>query len=292
VLLAVPPPPTAPTDEAQRRKRAGTGEIELAVVAGRTAVISRRATSPLKLLTPRGFDDGAARVVASTYGGGLLAGDDVRLSVTAGPGTRAALTTQASTKVYRSGAAGLTSRQSLDATLADGATLAVAPDPVSCFAGARFEQRQTFDLAAGASLLLIDWLTSGRAARGERWAFDRCRTETSVRVDGRLVARDALLLDPADGPVGAAHRMGRFDCLATALLIGPAMADAAARAIGAVGSVRLAKRAPLIAAASPIVGGAVIRVIGVGAEPVGRFLRSLLAPAFAASGGDPWLRKW
>jgi sodium/pantothenate symporter len=131
----------------------GAGLVELAVVAGATAVVRRRATTPLKLLTPRSMN-GVAHVVASTYGGGLLAGDEVALMVMAGPATRCTLGTQASTKVYRS-EIGQVSRQSLEADVGPGAILAVAPDPVTCFAGARYEQCQRFRLAAGASLLLL-----------------------------------------------------------------------------------------------------------------------------------------
>lgn len=275
----------------------GAGLVELAVVAGATAVVRRRATSPLKLLTPRSMN-GVAHVVASTYGGGLLAGDEVGLTVNAGPGTRCTLGTQASTKVYRSENERV-SRQSLEADVGPGAILAVAPDPVTCFAGARYEQRQRFRLASDASLLLVDWLTSGRAARGERWALDRCRTDTRIhagaageRTGDRCIARDALLLDVADGPIGAPHRTGRFDCLSTVFLVGPAFEPAAAALLARVAKLPVPRRAPLAAAASPVRGGAMLRVAGPGAEAVGRFLAAFLAPAWAALGDDPWSRKW
>jgi urease accessory protein len=293
VLQTASPLPVAFASGQQHFQRAGLGEVELSLVAGRTAVVTRRATSPLKLLTPRGFANGAARIVASTYGGGLLGGDDVRLSVTVGPGATGVLTTQASTKVYRSGRDGLTSRQRVDVSVADDGLFVSAPDPVVCFAGARYEQVQTFDLSSGGSLLAIDWLTSGRVARGERWAFVRYRSETSIRVDGRLVARDALLLDPADGPVGAPHRLGRFDCVAVAFLVGPAMRGAASEMLDRMKRMPLSRRASLIGSAGPLAGdGAILRVIGPGTEAVGQTLRSVLMVAFGAAGGDPWDRKW
>lgn len=268
----------------------GAGLVELALVCGATAVVRRLARSPLKLLTPRG-KGGCAHVVASTYGGGLLGGDRVSLGVRAGEGTRCALGTQASTKVYRS-AGGGTSRQALDADVAAGAVLAVAPDPVTCFAGSRYEQRQTFRLAEDASLLLIDWFTSGRAARGERWAFDRYRSDTRVDVAGRTLARDALLLDAAHGPVDAPHRMGRFDCMASVFLLGPAFAAGAKELLDAAARAPVQRRAPLVAAASPLAGGAVLRVAGGAAEAVGRFVARHLGRAWDALGEDAWSRKW
>jgi urease accessory protein len=268
----------------------GAGHIELAQVSGATAVIRRLASSPLKLLTPRGHN-GTAHVVTSTYGGGLLAGDNIALRLAAGPNTRCLLGTQASTKVYRS-TDGRPGRQSIDAIVAAGAVLVVAPDPVTCFAGARYAQRQHFRLDGGASLLLIDWITSGRVARGERWAFDHYRSDTRVDVGGSCVARDALLLDPRHGPIDAPHRMGRFECLANVYLLGPAFAEAASGFLARVGRMPVQKRAPLIVTASPLKDGAVVRVAGGAAETVGRFLGQQLAPAWAPLGQDPWLNKW
>ncbi len=270
---------------------AGTGHVTLALVDGRTAVVGRRAASPLKLLTPRGAAD-VARVVTSSYGGGLLAGDDIRLAIAAGERTRCIVGTQASTKVYRSGGVGQPARQSVVATVADDAILAVAPDPVTCFAGSSFEGVQRYELSPRGSLLSIEWLTSGRVACGERWAFDRYRTETRIAVGGRAVAHDALLLDPTDGRIDAPHRMGRFDCLATVFLVGPAFRVPAAGIVKDVAAVPLRRRATTIVTASPVADGAVLRVIGAGAEGVGRVLRSLLKAAFDAVGDEPWGRKW
>jgi urease accessory protein len=267
----------------------GSGHVELARVAGGTAVVRRFAASPLKLLTPRSLG-GCAYVVSSTYGGGLLAGDEIALRVEAGDETRCAIGTQASTKVYRS-PAGRTSRQSIEANVAPGAVLAVVPDPVTCFAGAVYEQRQRFELAEGGSLLLVDWLTSGRAARGERWAFGRYRSETRIDIASMCIARDALLLEEADGAT-VGERMGRFDCLASVFLVGPAFAAASETLLERVSRLPVQRRAPLVAAASPLRGGAMLRVLGGAAETVGRFIAKHLEPAWEALGDDPWSRKW
>jgi urease accessory protein len=269
-------------------RAAGSGEIELAPVANRTAIIRRMAHSPLKLLTPRG-NGPSAHVVTSTYGGGLLAGDAITLRLRAGNGTQCVLGTQASTKVY--GGGDDTSRQSLEADIGEGATLAVAPDPVTCFAGSRYEQRQTFRLAATGSLLLIDWMTSGRAARGERWAFRRYRNDTRIDVDGSCSARDATLLE-IDGATTVAERMGRFDCIASVFLLGPLFRTAAASLLESIGKTAVVRRSPLVASASPLRDGAVLRVAGGAAEQVGRFISHCLGPAWTALGDNPWTRKW
>jgi urease accessory protein len=277
-------------ESVEPRPPPGVGIVKFERDAAATFVTRRFASSPLKLLTPRGAG-GCAHVVTSTYGGGLLAGDEISLRVEAGARTRCVMGTQASTKMYRSGD-GRTSRQSLDATVGRGAVLVVAPDPVTCFAGARYEQRQRFRLAGDASLLLIDWLTSGRAARGERWAFEVYRSETRIDIGPVCVARDALRLAPDDAPIDAPHRMGRFDCLASVYVLGPAFAAAATTLLERIARMPVERRAPLIAAASPLQDGVVLRVLGGAAEAVGRFLGQHLEPAWSALGEGPWSRKW
>src|SRR5688572_3469687 len=79
----------------------GVGQIEVTRAAGRSRVTRAYATSPLRLLTPRNHGD-AAWIYAASYGGGLLGGDRVQLSVQVANGARAFLSTQASTKIYRS----------------------------------------------------------------------------------------------------------------------------------------------------------------------------------------------
>lgn len=76
--------------------------------------------------------------------------------------------------------------------MAEGALLAVLPDPVTCFAGARYSQRQSFLLAPGASLVLVDWLTCGRRALGEAWALASYESSNRVFWGERLVALEQV----------------------------------------------------------------------------------------------------
>jgi urease accessory protein len=200
------------------------------------------------------------------------------------------LGTQASTKVYRT--ASLPCRQSLAARLEGDAVLVVAPDPLVCFAGSRLEQHQRFELTPTSSLALIDWLASGRAARGERWAFDRYRGTVAVDVGGSPLFRDALLLEPTDGALDSPLRMGRFDCLATVVMVGPAVRDAAERLMEFVNAQPAPTRSPLLFAASPLPDGVVLRVAGPGTEAVGGWLRERLDVVPRLAGEDPWGRKW
>lgn len=268
----------------------GSGLIELSHVAGRTTVTRMRATAPLKLLAPR-HHARCASVFTSTFGGGLVAGDHVDLRFRARAGTTCWLGTQASTKIYKS-RAGIGASQTLHAVVEPGATLFSFPDPVACFAGARYEQRQRFDIEPGGGLVALDWYTSGRKAHGERWAFDRYSARTDVFVDCDHVLADAVLLDAAHDAIGLKYRTGAFDCFATLVIAGDQVSHLVERVLDAVNAEPLRTSRSPISAASPLRGGMLLRVAGDGPESVARYLRRHLSAIEELLGDDPWARKW
>jgi urease accessory protein len=198
------------------------------------------------------------------------------------------LSTQASTKVYRS-ARGTESR--LQAHVACGGVLVLIPDPVVCFSGARYRQSQAVRLDDGAGLVLVDWVTSGRRASGERWQFEEYVAHTAVTVGGRRALHDTVSLRAAHGDLRA--RMGRFDVLALVVLAGTPF-EAVARGIRErVGQGRLARRADLLlSAASLRTGGCALRMAGRSAEQVGQAIEGLLDFVPPLLGDNPWSRKW
>lgn len=274
---------------------AGTGRIAWRRSGSRTVATSVYAASPLKLLLPRqaSAPSAASWAFACSYGGGLLAGDAITLALEAGPGTTAFFGTQASTKIYRS-PLGLSARQTLSAKLSADAVCVVAPDPVTCFAGAVYEQTQTIELEDNsAGLVWLDWLTSGRPAFGERWAFDRYRSRTEIFVGGRRIMLDSLLLDPADGPLRSPSRLGAVNCLAVLVIMGHRFCSVADSLLNWVESQPLRADPALLFSASPLGGsGLVLRVAGEHLHQVGHWLRERLSFVPPLLGGDPWLRKF
>jgi urease accessory protein len=243
------------------------------------------AASPLRLLHPANSGR-AAWVYAATYGGGLLGGDVIAIDVNVGPGAAGLLSTQASTKIYRSDAP---VRQQLRARVDEDGLLALLPDPVTPFAASRYTQEQQIDLSPGASLIAIDWMTAGRLSSGERWQFDAFVTRTWLRRDGRVILHDATRLDNDDAGDGVARRMGRFNCVGWAVVIGPAVRAAALRLAGSLGGVPVPKRADLLLSAAPLEDdGVLLRVAGTSAQQVGAVLRQHLNFVPSLLGDDPW----
>ncbi len=268
----------------------GKGVLQTSLVAGRTAVTRAQATNPLKLLCPR-RSPRAAWVYVTTYGGGLVAGDQIDLTVNISSGTTCVLTSQASTKVYKS-PLGNACQQSLSASIGEDALLVVAPDPITCFADAKYQQQQQVDLRPGGSLVLVDWLTSGRRARHECWMFSRYYSRIDIAYDRRRVFLESLLLDPTDGPIDSPYRLGRFHCMALLVFVGPALQQVSTAIIDDVSQQPIEQGCSLVQAASPIPFGVVLRVLGTDTESVGRVLRSRLEFLSDRLDGGPWSRKW
>ena len=190
---------------------------------GRSVVTRAFATSPLRLLTPRNHGH-AAWVYTSSYGGGLVDGDRIRLDVDVGPGAAAFLSTQASTKVYRSPRGTV---PDCEARVAADGLLVVAPDPVVCFAAAA-----TGRASPSTSSRRRRWCWSTGCRRGAALPASAGRSMSTRRGStcgstAALVLHDALRCGSDDGDLQ--ERLGRFDVLATVLILGATLRDARRR---------------------------------------------------------------
>jgi len=255
--------------------------------SGERSVVTRAfASSPLKLLAPRNHGHGVW-VFSSTYGGGLVDRDALRIDACVGAGATAFLGTQAATKVYRSPHG---TSHALTATVADGGLLVVAPDPVVCFAGASYRQEQHLAIEGSGSAVLVDWLTSGRRASGERWQFDRYLSRLRIDRSRRPIVIDALALSGDEAPLAA--RMGRVNTLGLIVVIGRAVAEHATMIVERVSTFGVERRADLIVGASAIDDGCVVKFAAASVEDAGRAIRRYLDFVPALLGDDPWRRKW
>lgn len=265
----------APLDTAQVVVRPGIGRSE---------VHRARAAGPLRLLTPRAAGR-AAWVVTSSLGGGLVDGDNVACEIEIHPGATCVITTQASTKVYR----GTSSQQLRVCALGDSIAL-VVPDPVVPYRDATFSQLTAIELAAGASLALVDVVTAGRVAHGERWVAARFDATLSVTIDGARRLLDRFVLDPEDGHL--TRRLGRFEAIGTVVICGPRFSAIVHAQLAGLASAPVRREEPVIVAGSPLADGAVFRIAGDRVQAVVETTRALLRDVCRAVGEDPWSRKF
>ena len=204
------PPSTAPAP--------GWSTLAVADVRGRSRLVACKNLQPLKLLQPASHGR-ACHVVLSSYGGGLVAGDVIRLRVAVQAGARLLLTTQASTRVFRS-IDGAVAEQHTVGELADNALAVVFPDPVVPQAASRYRQTQAWHLQPSSLLLLVDWFHSGRMDQGERFAFAALHSELRVWVAGRLLVLDRFGFEPAENIAASPANFAGYQTFFSVFLVG------------------------------------------------------------------------
>ena len=231
----------------------GHGSIVVAVLAPDTPVLRDVSYQyPLKLVAPdplpppdQQCTDGvhAPRLVHTvfilTYGGGIVAGDSIDLSVRLDQNTRLVLLTQGSTNIFKTPDPALLSRQHMAVTVTAQSALVYLPDPVQPFAQSAFSQSQIYHFEnEQGNLCVCDWVTSGRSARGENWNIHEYRSRNEVWAVGggtdgpknrRLLLRDNLILD-THGRTGMAfsERMDGYSVFGTLIIRGPLFASLSA----------------------------------------------------------------
>ncbi|GDY11611.1 hypothetical protein LBMAG53_04890 [Planctomycetota bacterium] len=259
---------------------AGSGRIAAEQVAGASALVAAWGSDPLKILPIRSRGV-AAWACITTYGGGLLAGDRIALELEVAPGSRLLLTSQASTKIFRS--SGLISDMTITARVAAGGLLVSLPEPICPFATARYRQQVHLDLAEGASLIWLDSVTAGRSTRGEHWAADSLEFGLEVTRNGRPILIDRFELSPVSG-------LEAISAIATIIAIGPLAAPIAAALLASADPP--GDRHPtllLISNALPAAtDGVILRLAAADTQSATRVLRTALAGCAELVGAEPF----
>ncbi|KAK5705996.1 hypothetical protein LTR17_021158 [Elasticomyces elasticus] len=217
----------------------GHGLIHLALLPPSTPRLKTTSYQyPLKLISPApSRTEGEARhlvhtVYLLTYGGGLVAGDAIELTVILEPTTRLILLTQGSTKLFKSPSPEVVSKQCTTTTIAPGSILCYLPDPVQPFEHSCFEQSQVYHVTVPSAssekpgnLCVLDWVCNGRQANGENWSFHRYASRNEVYLcmpngKRRLLLRDNILLDRNGIEGSVANRMHSLAMFGTLILYG------------------------------------------------------------------------
>jgi urease accessory protein len=188
----------------------------------------------------------------------------------------------------------------MDIAVSKNGALFLLPDPVTCFRSASYKQIQTFRLSKDASLVVLDWITSGRMALGEEWAFSRYYSANHVWVDGKLIAKDVMLLEDKETDVRSLprrtllDRLSPYSCYAALILYGPMALPVIHELTERYEAITVFKTsvAPaLIWSLSPIDGaGCIVRVAATKVEGVKEWLADVLRRLENVIGVDVYRR--
>ncbi|KAH9795562.1 Urease accessory protein D [Citrus sinensis] len=176
---------------------AATGKLVVKKVGGKSTVTRCFSKYPLKFIIPNkvgSSETDAVWVYTLTYGGGIVSGDSISCEITVADACTAVLTTQASTKVYKS----LGSKSS-----------------------EQILEKQIFRVVLDSSLVIVDWITSGRHESGEKWDFELYRSTNHIFLEGdQPLFLDSVLLEQGN-ITNIAERMQDYQVIAMVILLGP-----------------------------------------------------------------------
>jgi len=194
------PPRAAPPREGNNaaapprlERTEGAARIAFKLTGGATALDRLHQSGAMKVRFPHRPAENPLEAVLINTAGGLTGGDRMSVDIRLDAECRAVATTQACEKIYRSAGGNAEINSSL--SLGAGARLDWLPQETILFDGARLSRRLDADLETGATLLLVEALLFGRAARGERVRSGLFADRWRIRREGRLVFADDLRLD-------------------------------------------------------------------------------------------------
>jgi urease accessory protein len=204
--------------DALQRAR-GDARISFVAEAGRTRLAALYQSGSARLRLPRVAKGAPPEAVLINTAGGLTGGDAFSVDVELGTGAHAVLTTQACERVYRS--AGGDAAVAARLRLGSEAHLLWLPQETILFDGGRLDRRLDAELAGDATLLAVEAVILGRAARGETLRTGLFRDHWRIRRDGRLLFADDLRLDWETGdPCARPAALAGAGAFATLLLVG------------------------------------------------------------------------
>lgn len=177
----------------------------------RTRLVACEQSPPLRVIRAFPLQDGAALAHLHNLSGGVLGGDQLALNVTIEPGANVQLTTTGATRLYRSRPELPLASQTTTIQVQEGGLLEYLPDPLIPFAGARYRQQTTIELAHDAGLFWWETIAPGRAARGERFAYDLLRLNATITAQGRPLVLERFSLEPQRQTLSSLARLGPYD---------------------------------------------------------------------------------
>ncbi|MDF3129375.1 urease accessory protein UreD [Kiritimatiellaeota bacterium B1221] len=159
----------------------------------------------MRFLSPY-FSDEAVSLILSSYGGGMVQGDQILIDLHIEKNARLFLGTQANSRVYKNDR-DLPTSQILTGKVEPGAKVVFLPDPLVLHAGSRFHQQQHWQVAATAGLLIGEWFQCGRSDSGECFAYQEYESLIEISGEKELWIREPFSSMPeTEDP----RQVGRF----------------------------------------------------------------------------------
>lgn len=178
-------------------------------LAGYTELILQK--TPRRTGAKKSYTVGAAKISPAIYldddtipcyyliqlGGGYIEGEYYENRLKLEEGSQAILTTQASSKIYKS-ENGIPSKQYTNLQLEKNSKLEFINDSVILYKDAVYEQSTDIYLEEGTTLIYSDGITAGWSPDGKLFQYTSARIKTNLYLNGELIYLDNLKITPKD----------------------------------------------------------------------------------------------
>ncbi|MDV4151837.1 urease accessory protein UreD [Clostridium sp. AL.422] len=191
-----------------KSKYAGEFDIVLEQKNGKTVISEKRFNGLIKVSPTIHLDSEKI----STYfivglGGGYVEGEKYKYSITQKEDSRAIITTQSSTKVYKCENDERTEQETI-INLEKNSILEYITDSVILYKNAIYKQVNNIYMDDSATLIYSDGITSGWSKEGDEFQYSNVQLKTNVYVNNELVLLDNLLVNPKKNDV---TKLGFFE---------------------------------------------------------------------------------
>lgn len=269
----------SPTVQNMQRSQ-GEVRISFKSVDGRTVLDGLYQQGCLKARLPKQVTPAHEAILINTAGG-LTGGDALKIDVALEADTRAAITTQACERIYRSTGsdAGISSRL----TVGDQAFACWLPQETILFEGARLDRRMHVSLAGSATLIACEAVIIGRPAMGEYVHTASLADEWIIECDGKVAFIDrSKLIGDVSALLDKTPVANRSRAFASIITAGPWSGRHCDQARA------LIDHHDVVGGSSDLDGVCLTRILA----PSGHELRKAIMPILAALCGTNLPRVW
>lgn len=167
---------------------------------GRTILRDLSFTAPYKIMAPFQKPDGGIRVMPLCASAGIMKGDRQEFTYRVGEYTNLEILSQSFEKIHRM--EGGCAQRNIYAEAAPHSVFCYYPQPVLPYAGSAFDSTMEIRLADETSrFFLLEIISCGRSARGERFQYRRFSSRVRVYRGGRLIYHDNTRCEPERMPM-------------------------------------------------------------------------------------------
>lgn len=167
---------------------------------GRTILEDVYFTAPYKIMKPFALEDGGIQVMPLCASAGIMKGDCQKFDYYVGEGANLEVLSQSFEKIHKMDG-GCATRE-IKIQVEANAVLSYYPQPVIPFAESAFDSDMEIHLADLTSkLFLLDVVSCGRSAAGERFAYRRFSSKVRIYRGETLIYRDNARYEPVKMPM-------------------------------------------------------------------------------------------